>query len=280
MEQDEEPPATDANAVPPPLSTGVEPPEEEEIQGEADTKKVRQSPKSTWILTYGASGPYITPQMLTDLGKIQADECHSTKDRVMNFTYIHLTKRVRQTSIEKFMAKANEVHGIVKNEIFGYDAIASDARQGNVTPIEEHAGFQMLVRHFNSKNPAFIPWTDGEPILKRGRILKAADVDTSRPNTLASKTRAQLIAYAERLEQRLKEADTQGHEILARYNAVSSERASLRTENVGLRSENVGLRSENVGLRSENAILKRKIQDMENTQPSSAQGAAGMRVMG
>jgi len=259
MEQDEEPPATDANAFPPPLSTGVEPPEEEEIQGEAATKKVRQSPKSTWILTYGASGPYITPQMLTDLGKIHADECHSTKDRVMNFTYIHLTKRVRQTSIEKFMAKANEVHGIVKNEIFGYDAIASNARQGNVTPIEEHAGFQMLVRHFNSKNPAFIPWTDGEPILKRGRILKAADVDTSRPNTLASKTRAQLIAYAERLEQRLKEADTQGHEILARYNAVSSERASLRTEN---------------------AILKRKIQDMENTQPSSAQGAVGMRVMG
>ena len=103
----------------------------------------------------------------------------------------------------------------------------------------------MLVRHFNSKNPAFKPWTDGEPILKRGRILKEVEIDYSRPGTLEGKTRMQLIAHAERLEQRLKEADEQGHEILAQYTALSNERSTLRAEN---------------------AMLKRKIQELENTR--------------
>ena len=246
MEQGEEAPPAEVDAVPQQLLPDAESPAEDDPEpahGGPRTKRIRPSPKATWILTYGASGPYITPQMLLELGQIKADECHSTKDRVMNFTYIHLTQRVRQSSIERFMARANEAHGIVKNEIFGYDSIASNSRQRNDIPIEEHAGFQMLVRHFNAKNPAFQPWTDGEPILKRGRILKAAEVDHSRPSTLGGKTKTQLIAYAESLEKKLKEADEQGHEILAQYNALSNERSSLRVEN---------------------ALLKRKIQELEN----------------
>jgi hypothetical protein len=246
MEQGEEASPAEVDAELQQLPPDAESPEEDDSEPTHDglkAKRIRPSPKATWILTYGASGPYITPQMLLDLEEIKADEYHSTKDRVMNFTYIHLTQRVRQSSIERFMAKANEAHGIVKNEIFGYDSIASSSRQKNDNPIEEHAGFQMLVRHFNSRNPAFQPCTDSEPILKRGRILKAAEVDHSRPSTLGCKTRTQLIAYAESLEQRLKEADEQGHEILAQYNALSSERSSIREEN---------------------ALLKRKIQDLEN----------------
>jgi hypothetical protein len=211
----------------------------------AEDKGKRSSAKSIWILTYGASGPYITAPMLNELGKIKADECHSTMDRVMKSTYIHLMERVRQSSIEKFMEKANKKHGIVKNEIFGYDSIASRSREKNDHPIEEHAGFQMLVRHFNSKNPAFQPWTDGEPVLKRGRILKEAEIDYSRPETLTGKTRAQLIAHTVSLGQRVKVLDEKGDQLLALYTDVSNERSTLR---------------------SENAMLKRKIQELEDTR--------------
>ena len=207
--------------------------------------KHRQSMKTSWIITYGASGPYITTQMLFDLGKIQADECHSTKDRAMTYTYIHLTKRVRQTSIEKFMIKAREMHGIVKNSIYGYDPIASNAKQGENAPIEKHVGFQMLVRHYESKNAAFQPCTDGEPVLKRGLLFRAAEIDIDRSMVLENQTKAQIIVYTKMLEGKVKEAKQLQHEMRALitvYNQVSEERSSLRVEN---------------------GILKRRVQDIE-----------------
>ena len=134
---------------------------------ESGLKLPRQSQKVIWIITHGASGPRITKDMLRELGRIEADECHSTKDRVMGYTYIHLIKRVRQTSIEKFMEKAKQMHGIVQNEIFGYDSIAGNTRAGKDSdiPIEQHVGFQMLVRHYLTGNEAFMPCTDGESII-------------------------------------------------------------------------------------------------------------------
>jgi hypothetical protein len=212
--------------------------------GEAvtDGKYSRQSMKSAWIITYGASSAYISPQMLLELGKLNADECHSTKDRAMAYTYIHLTKRVRQTSIDKFMCKAREVHGIVKNEVFGYDAIVSNSRSLNDPQIEEHIALHMLVRHFVTKNPAFQPCTDGEPVLKRGLILKISELDHEKPAALEGQTKTKIIEYTQKLESKLKEAEKQAREIYATYVTVSEERSNLRVEN---------------------AMLKRKIQQLE-----------------
>lgn len=211
-----------------------------------DGKHPRPSMKTMWIITYGASGPYISPQMLLELGKISADECHSTKDRAMSYTYIHLTKRVRQSSIDKFMLKAHQVHGIVKNEVFGYESVASSTRNENDPPIEEHIGLLMLVRHFVSKNPAFQPCTDGDPILIRGLILKMAEIDHERPTVLEGQTKTKIIEYAVNLEWKLKAANKRAQDVFATYTAVSEERSTLRVEN---------------------AMLKRKIQELERRQP-------------
>jgi len=284
MEQGDEPPADDPGAPLAPASNeghhevqedGTVSSDEENTaaEGTTKTKKSQSLMKTTWILTYGASGPYITPQMLSELGEIEVDECHSTKDRVMAFTYIHLTKRVRQSSIEKFMKRANELHGIVQNAIFGYESVACISKQGNATTIEEHVGFQMLLRHYVAKNPAFVPWTDGEPVLKRGRILKAAEVDPARPITMETQSKAQIIAYAKHLESKLKDMDAERQSHLERYNTISRDHAQLSTENFRmsierstLRSENATLMNERTDLRIENAALKRKIQELESTQ--------------
>lgn len=210
-------------------------------------KAHRQSMKTSWIITYGASGPYITAPMLLELGNIEADECHSTKDRAMVYTYIHLRKRVRQITIEKFMTKAKEMHGIVSNAVFGYDAVGSNVRQKGSAPIEEHAGFQMLVKHHNSKNPAFTPWTDGEPAVTRGLIFKACNLDEEKSDTLKSQTKAQIIEYAKSLEGKVREAKKQEkemHDLYDMYTRVTDERSVLRVEN---------------------AMLKRKIHEMEES---------------
>lgn len=283
MEQGNEPPADDPGAPLAPASNEGHPEAQEggavssdeehtAAEGVKKTKKTPRLMKTTWILTYGASGPYITPQMLRELGKIEVDECHSTKDRVMSFTYIHLTKRVRQSSIEKFMKKAKESHGIVQNSIYGYESVACISRQDNDIPIEEHVGFQMLLRHYVAKNPAFVPWTDGEPVLKRGRILKAAEIDPARPATMETRSKAQIIAYAKHLESKLKDVDAERQSHLERYNTMSRDHAQLSTENFRmsmerstLRSENAALIHERTDLRIENAALKRKIQELEST---------------
>jgi len=211
----------------------------------SDLKPTRPSQKVIWIITHGASGPRITVDMLRELGKIEADECHSTKDRVMIYTYIHLIKRVRQTSIEKFMEKAHKMYGIVQNEIYGYESIAGNTRTGNDLPIEQHVGFQMLVRHYLTENTAFIPCTDGESIIKRGLILKATEIDPDKPPVLENQSKARIITYTRTLEVKVEQAKKQEKEmrsLFTTYTRVSDERSNLRVEN---------------------AMLKRKIQELE-----------------
>jgi hypothetical protein len=206
--------------------------EEEETNHNAQ-KATRESQKVVWIITYGASGPFITIEMLSSLGRIQADECHSTTDLCMKYTYIHLTKRVRQTSIDKFMAKAKDAHGIILNEIFGYDAIAGNGRN---LKVEDHVGFKMLVKHYKEKNSSFSPCTDGEPVLKRGQILQSAAINHDKPKmALESQSKARVIEYTKKLEEKVEAFKRQKTEDEATNAVISEERRSLREENAILR---------------------------------------------
>jgi hypothetical protein len=228
----------------------------------ASHKKKRTTMKAVWIITYGASGPYITPHMLRDLGKMEADECHSTKDRAMAFTYLHLTKRVRQSTIENFMKKAHDEHGIVKNEIYGYDSIAGTTKQEGGSRIEEHIGFRMLVRHYLSNDTSFQPCTDGEPVLTRGHILKAAEIDAGKPAALERQSKAQVLKYVKHLESRLKDADKKVREYSSRYDVSSIEESRVRDENTALKRKVHEVGTTNRKLFMENTLLKRKINDL------------------
>ena len=116
--------------------------------------------KTVWILTY--SGTPITAQMLKDNSRIMADECHSTTDGAVNYTYLHLSRRCRQHAIAQFTKKA----GIELKELFGYD-LGSAA-------IRNHPAVALLRKHHKEQNPAFIPSTNGEPVVTKGPLSRDA----------------------------------------------------------------------------------------------------------
>jgi len=182
---------------------------------------------------------------------IVADECHSTADRIMNYTYIHLPKKCRIATIEKFFISARSEHGIVKNDVYGYDCIGSSSRTPGSLKLQEHIVFKMLVAHSKEKNPAFSPCTDGHAILSRGLLFEAQEIIEDGSASLESRTKSQLVNYAHRLQEKLKEFEEKKRQ-LAVMTDMYMEAARERTN----------LRLETNSLRRENASLKRKIEAM------------------
>ena len=159
--------------------------------------------KKIWLLTYSPAGTYITLDILKKHG-IVADECHSTSDTIMNYTYIHVPKRCRITTVEKLFTSLRSEYGIVKNDVFGYDCIGSKSKTPGSLKIQEHIVFKMLTAHSKEKQPSFSPCTDGEPVLSRGLLFHASEMIEDRSVPLESQTKTQLINYARRLEEKLK----------------------------------------------------------------------------
>ncbi len=150
----------------------------------------------------------------------------------MNFTYIHLSKKVRQTRIERFMKTIEASHGIVQNEIFGYDPIASTALSQPSETIQQHIVFQMLLKHYKENAPSFQADTDGEPVLKRGHLFNALDADIL--GGLEHRSKKQLIAYAKSLEKKAEECkrlEGEVQRLTAAYLEASDERSTLKLEN-------------------------------------------------
>lgn len=207
------------------------PPDE---QGQVPKKRGAQ--KKIWMLTYCPAGTYITPDILKS-HDIIADECHSTADRVMNYTYLHLEKKVRQTRIQAVMDKLKDTHGITLNEVFGYEPISSDSRH-HIAPVRDHIVFKMLLNHCKSKNPSFKPNTDGEPILKRGNLFQALDATTDRTVALQFQTKKNLIKHIQEIEKKLEEAKVQEAEhqdVVTTFLTVVQERSDLFMENSRLK---------------------------------------------
>jgi hypothetical protein len=93
----------------------------------------------------------------------------------------------------------------------------------------------MLLKHYIDKNPAFKPWTDGEPVLKRGYIFEAAeDKPEKKPHRV-------------------------------RKNSVSKDNEQLRAENTKLLTKYAALKTKNAALETKYAAQKRKIQELEGT---------------
>jgi len=214
-------------------------------------KKKEPTQKKTWMLTYCPAGTYITIEMLREHGII-ADECHSTSDRVMNYTYIHLDKRCRITPIEKFFTNARDKYGIVKKEVFGYDSIGSKSAEPGAAKMQDHIVFKMLLAHSKEKNPSFSPCTDGESILKRGHLFEAHELIGDSAVALENQTKTQVINYARNLEEKVKNVDV-----------IKREFQTMTNMYLEACRQRCDLRLENDDLRHEMEILKKKLQELE-----------------
>ena len=132
----------------------------------------QDSQKRVWMMTYCPPGTYITAEMLAK-HELDADEVHSTSDRVMNYTYVHLRRKVRKATVAAFLNAVRQTHGIIQSEVFGYDALASDVRSGDERHrLQDHIVFSMLVKHCTEQKPTFKPWTAGEHELLRGPLFQ------------------------------------------------------------------------------------------------------------
>ena len=211
---------------------------------EVTEAKTKDWQRRNWLITYCPAGKYITPDLLKTDG-LAADECHTTSDRAMNYTYIHLTKKVTQSRLENFMKRMDISERIVKKEIFGYDPIAGSSKEQGRASIENHIAFQMLLKHCKNNEPSFKPNTDGEPVLKRGLLFQALDVVKGRTIDLEHQSKKQLVSYAKILEEKVEESKKNEAEIqtlASMYVQVCNERSELKIEN---------------------AALKRKIEELE-----------------
>ena len=122
--------------------------------------------KRNWFFTYNAP-IVLTEQNFREEG-LEIDEIAYTQDRALNYVYFHLDKKVRQTTVEAFLAVVGSKHGVRVNEMFGFDAISSCAQGGT---IHSHPGFWTLMKHEKDRHGNFKSWINGRPDARKGYML-------------------------------------------------------------------------------------------------------------
>ena len=83
----------------------------------------QESTKRNWLITYGASYPSITHELL-DSSHIQADECYTLTQRDLKYTLINATDCLRSSAVV-LLLKANH---IIPQEVLGMKRLRSMQR--------------------------------------------------------------------------------------------------------------------------------------------------------
>ena len=174
-----------------------------------------------WMVTYGASGRDITHEMLQNDGNFLLEECYTSQGREFKYTLVHLnrSKRIRMSSIENFLKLIEQKYGIVKTNIFGYDAVVTSLKE-----IEEHPGFLLMREQMNNEDDGFSWWLLNGNIIttKSGLLWKyRMDIDVNEmPRTI------------------LIQKTNEGIELAKAYKRLKTEHEELKTEIEELKEEN------------------------------------------
>jgi hypothetical protein len=178
-----------------------------------------------WMVTYGASGPDITPEMITNDGKFSPEECYTSRGREFKYTLVYLNrnKRIRMSSIETFLSLLESKYGVVKTNIFGYDPIVTSLKE-----MEVHPGFMLMREQMNNNDDGFRWWIlDGDIRTTKSGLLwiYRLDVDPS------EMPRAVLVRKT-----------NEGIELAKAYKRLKAEIEELKMENEELEEENKKLK--------------------------------------
>ena len=117
--------------------------------------QIQESAKTTWLITYTAASPDITPHMLNEV-KIKCVECYTTTWRESKYALIHMhyLNKIRSSVLKNAMQQLNEQYGVRSSTITGYDSIAGS----NAAPVEEHPGFMRIVSLLNERSDELKSW--------------------------------------------------------------------------------------------------------------------------
>ena len=151
-------------------------------------------PCRKFLLTYGSCSGGITHEMLSGFEKIEVDECYTLKQRDINYTLIHSTKRATRIAVTNVLIDLNELYGIKRTCVFGFETVS----MGN--EIYDHPGFKLMVENMNDKSPHFDSWMKPELGSGRRRGLLSNFLLASVP--YEAMTRGQLVYRVKTLDKR------------------------------------------------------------------------------
>jgi len=189
-----------------------------------------------FLVSYGSSGPNITPQIFDPYPEIKVDECYTLSQRDLKYSLFHSQVRLTKSLFSLILNEIEKKHEIRCTAVFGYDEI----QMGD--EIDSHPGFKKMVELMNAKSPLFESWmlTGSLETNKRGILYKYLSQGLT-----GRSTKARLLHQIEVLRQE--------NEVLRRENEALQVRVSIAD---ALKTENEALREENSRLRSRLTILE------------------------
>lgn len=107
----------------------------------------QSNPKRIWLITYGASSPSITNEMLIAHG-INADEIYTLEQRDLKYTLLNVKKRARIEQLEQCTLELQSSHRVILQEILGYQAITGFYSMNQ--ELNEHPGFKLILSNMVS----------------------------------------------------------------------------------------------------------------------------------
>ena len=229
----------------------------EQQDGAGDDKKQGGSQKGNWVFVHWANGYRITADMLKSYGGLEVNQCHSTEDSSSVYTFVHLKKKVRQSSIDKFFANVKDHYNFRLHDMRDEGAVGSESRKAGGTKIQDHMGMQMLARHMNEKNPAFNSWTDGRAEVTEGllfamRTEQATHSEEGVWKAAAENWKAKYDRIVERMECQLE-----------RHRAKEKEKTSMSIKMMEMESEMVVQAEEIEKLKKREIALVNKHQEIQ-----------------
>ena len=125
---------------------------------------IRQSnPMALWMITYDASSPTITHQMLRYNG-IKPDEIYSLEKSDWKYSLINIKKRARIENLETCMRELKASHGLLLKEIDnGHQAIMG--YYSTKKELVDHKGFKLIIHNMASVHRWHLADDEGKGLL-------------------------------------------------------------------------------------------------------------------
>jgi hypothetical protein len=197
------------------------------------------NPKKIFLITYGASSPNLTHEMLNDEGII-VDECYTLEQRDLKYSLLNVPNRIRVDNMTIRFRNIKEKHNVILQEIVGYDAITGYYGMNN--ELEEHPGFKLMVKHISTMSA----WMrSGEFSTNSKGIFWTFIPDQD----LSAMNRAQLLKWA-------KHHKKETIEVKRKLDETEEEIGVLQVENEDHQNEIMELRESNKRLRAKVDALR------------------------
>jgi hypothetical protein len=199
----------------------------------------RGNARKIWLLTYGASSTCITHSQLIDAG-LRVKECYTLTQRDLKYTMIRLSVRVYVKAINDLMDELI----VIPQQLPGYEKVTGIT--GSHGSINEHPGFQLIVKHMNENSPLLQVWMeDGDLLSNSGGLLWGfrTSLDYSR-------------IRKRKLEEMAKEFASENKRLVAQIASLEERCDLLALENTEMGLKNERLTERNRVLKIQVRVLK------------------------